>query len=276
MRVMWRSSLREVQRYLAFADLRHFRAFERQLERLHYALESWSIRFLEGPGVYDLQAGLRLRMVYCLVIHVRRVNDLLATETKPGIETTMAAFAHAFHEYIDSLLGSTPLSVDVSSLCQVSLNLHTRVGTSPRIKNRYKLFDYFSAMLIGATLGTEGENQAESVALFSAISLCRLVASQSSTWWRTIPSLFLAGTVLTKSRHPQGIPFDVFSHRLEYHWIVNEFKKNQFQNYSSEYQEACALIPAFWDLADHCSNLGDLWRLSYCGRTTLQMFIILG
>ena len=220
---MWDTTMRDVQDYMMFADdVQDHTAFAHhgyagifeQLGRLQDALQNYPITLLDGRYIHVKRRRLRYSVEFYLVQYNLELKNAAATRIYGGLETTAKKLLQAIHEYTLYLLSSPTLFADVSTLLRFNIDWHSEEGICLQLRNRFELFEYFSKMLIEATMGNiaAGHSSTGSVAVFAASALCRLVASSSTHSRLSIRCLFLAGLVLTKSRYPEGTLTHVLSH----------------------------------------------------------------
>jgi len=220
---IWDTTMRDVQDYMMFAeDVQDHTAFAHhgyagifeQLGRLQDALQNYPITLLDGRYIHVKRRRLRYSVEFYLVQYNLELKNAVATQTYGGLEVTARKLLQAIHEYTLYLHSSPTLIADVSTLCRVNLDWHSEEEICLQLRNRFELFEYFSKMLIEATMGNTvaGHSSTGSVAVFAASTLCRLVASSSTHPRLSIRCLFLAGLVLTKSRYPEGTLTHVLSH----------------------------------------------------------------
>ena len=267
--LLFQGSAERVLDYMLDRPQEFSKVAERKLFELHHSLQYWSTNIPYVPGDH-----MTLCAIYSLAHHAVKRNFRMRSSL--GTEMFADLIAHARHEYIQSSSFPSELLTDISTLSQVNLNMRIESHRLPRLHTIYKCSRYFETILIESTLRTMGDDQAKSNAVSSA-TLLALIAANNRQGLRTADrSLFLAGLVLTKSRFPQGTCSHLCSHLLEHSFIHKEWSelgRRQSLGFYSFLPEYHIVMPRFWDLADQCSSLQEIWDISCSGFTAAQLYL---
>ena len=176
---------------------------------------------IQAPGQsifqYWLHVRLELHLHYSFTYYLIQVNrvaqeDTLSPESEGEAARNMSRVIKRITEFLPTY--NAGLLENVRRLRQI--NVERNDNTHPDDES-FSLFDtkclslFFHARFIERVFLSRECYQEESVAPLLAITLCKVAGIQKPAnrpWYSIyldIKNLFLAGLVLTKSRHPQGI-----------------------------------------------------------------------
>lgn len=288
---MFSVTLRGLHWRLDPLSLQNSRLFAIQIEQMYNMLEDYRHY---GPtalssqplhwSLFRLNVYIRHYFSYYLLLVNNAVGDnrkVMPNETTAVASTLIhliQQFIEILPQYDDQLLDS------LWRLSQIDRNHYVQLtiqDTSFSMFDIDHLSTYLSAILIRKMVpGLRKSDETEFPAHISAICLCKISAlapTEDWYWLRiNIKNLFLAGLVLTKSRHPEGnLSILIVVLTLKEHvWIKSCLIKHIESSSFIKRNEHCSnvLISQFLDEADKCSSLNDVWMLKL-GTTSLWQCI---
>ena len=157
----------------------------------------------ERPQIYLKRLRLHQGCFFLFSFHLLQINHPSANGG--GDATIACTLKLILQQFLDLILASNiRLRNDVQTLLQQNLSDFAQpITPSPLDISEYSR--YFFLMLINTALPFPPSEENNTLAIMSAAFLCRICASRSDKTIFQVRDLFLAGLILTSSRHPVGI-----------------------------------------------------------------------
>jgi len=259
-------------------------AFTPQIEKIfvkvrsYYSISSISIDpFMQQSAVLRSHCRFRrlqLSFNYYFIYFLSRINRLprnesLNEEIACELRRVVQELIHLLHE-LNSLS-----NYDVQNLEKINLNDFARPFPHqlPKTEGIEHYFLHFTLQLIKNMLLSKHSIESDNMAMVSALSVCRACPSRAFDGHLGLRNLFLAGLVLTSSRHPTGTSF--LKLRIAY-FKANAWIRNWIRSYDGQWPISDHKIPsvfALLDGADRCSSMRDVWSLE-CGDLSVAEFFL--